>query len=111
MPVRWALWMAAAVAALGVTVASPAHASREKSPALARKASSARWDEPALRQQEEAPAGLPVLGASKEDLQEKLIELLPAPALEDVARTLVDRTVRLDISSRKAMVVVRLPIG
>ena len=98
----------AAVAAMAL--ATPAQASAGKSSALARKALSARLDEPSLRARP-ATRSLPGLGTSSEDLQEKLIELLPMPALEDVARTLVDQTVQVDISSRRAMVVLRLPIG
>lgn len=94
--------LAALLAPLPAAAVSP-----EKSPALARRAMDARLDE-AVDSPGRAAAPAPVDARA---LPEKLIGLLPGEALEDVARTLVDRTVRIDLSSDRAFVVVRLPIG
>jgi len=86
-------------------VAAPA----ARSPGLARRALDARLDEPAP--QPPAPRLEHRVGIAPDDLREQLIGLLPGETLEDVVRTLADRKVQVRLSSDRALVVVRLPIG
>lgn len=92
------------VASLLFTSATAAAAA---SPSLARQALDSKLDEPEVVQRPR----LRLEVGSGPDLQEQLIGLLPGETLEDVARTLASRKVELKLSSERAVLVVRLPLG
>jgi hypothetical protein len=96
------------VASIVCSAASAAAVSPEKSPGLARRALEARADWP-IEEQVQRPRLF--LRAGSRDFREQLIGLLPGETLEDVARTLASRTVQVDISGDRAVVVLRLPLG
>lgn len=93
---------------MGLLVAAllftPASAAAAASPSLARQALDSRLDEPAVEDR-------PQLRDEGGDLREQIIDLLPGDTLEEVARTLASRKVQLKLSSERAVLVVRLPIG
>lgn len=93
-----------------VAIASAAHAATPaRSPGLARQALDARLDEPEPR--EPGPRLEARRDVGDRDLREHLIGLLPGETLEDVVRTIADKKVQFRLSSDRALVVVRLPIG
>jgi hypothetical protein len=80
-----------------------------QSPALARRALDARLDEPEPLQPQPRLESREIV--EPDDLREQIIGLLPGETLEGVARTLADRKVQLRLSSDRALVLVRVPIG
>ena len=104
----WALRALVLVSIVGAA-ASAAAASSGQSPTLARRALDARVDRPIQQTQLRRPQLF--IRSDGTDFREQLIGLLPGQALEDVARTLASRTVQVDISSDRAFVALRLPLG
>jgi hypothetical protein len=48
--------------------------------------------------------------AVRQEMEERLLSLLPGGVFEDVARTFVDRTLQLDLSPSRAFLRLRLPL-
>ena len=92
-----------------VASATVASAAPSASSGLAARALDAKLHEP------EADASAPQLEvrarADQQKFREQLIGLVPGETLEDVVRTLADKKVQFRVSSDRALVVVRLPLG